>query len=65
MFEVLVFVYFHLPVLDTMSYDQSIKSIKKFIPHIDNQVQHIQEESMWERGKFKCNTYNTLSPFMK
>ena len=46
--------------------NQSInQSIKAFIPHIDNQVQHIQEELMWERGKLKCNTYNTLSPFMK
>ena len=30
----------------------------KQIPHIDNTVQHIQVELMWERGKLKCNTYN-------
>ena len=48
------------------SINQSInQSNKQFIPHIDNQVQHIKEELMWERGKSKCNTYNTLSPFMK
>ena len=27
------------------------QSIKKCIPHVDNKVQHIQEEIMWERGK--------------
>ena len=40
------------------------KSIKQFIPHNDNPVQHIQEEFMWERGQLKCNSYKTLSPFI-
>ena len=43
------------------SIDQSIKNV---LPHIDNKVQHIQVELMWERWKLKCNTYNTLSPFI-
>ena len=38
-------------------------SINQCIPQIDNKVQHIHTELMWERGTFKCNTYNALSPF--
>ena len=38
------------------------QSIKKYIPHIHNKVQHIKKELMWERGK--CHTYNTLSPII-
>ena len=37
---------------------------KKIIPHIDNKVERIQEEFMWERGKMKCNTHNILSPLI-
>ena len=38
--------------------NQSInQSIETNIPHIDNKVEHIQEEIMLERGKLKCNTY--------
>ena len=40
------------------------QSIKTFIPHIVNKLQRTQEELMWERGKSKYNTYNTLSPFI-
>ena len=25
-------------------------------------LQHVKKEFLWERGKLKCNTYDTLSP---
>ena len=40
----------------------TIKKSKKLF-HIDNQVQHIDRSNV-ERGKLKCNTYKTLSPFI-
>ena len=46
-------------------YNQSVNDQQiTFISLIDNKVQHIQEELMWERIKLKCNTYNTPSPFL-
>ena len=47
--------------------NQSIKqsnnqTFKIFFPHIDNQVQHIQEELMWESWSVgPIDTYNTYT----
>ena len=48
-------------LLFPQSINQS-KAIKKCIPHTDNQVQF--HGSNVEKGKWKCNTYKTLSPFI-
>ena len=68
-----MFLQLHLCCLDSLERDPIVRATSQSInqnqsnlfPHIDNQVQHIQKELMWEMGKLKRNTYNTLSPFMK